>query len=296
VRTYPSAEAFKQALEDRVRAAAAARSMDMARYRQLVVFDRFLARVFDEFGEKVCLKGGVALEVRLERARMTRDVDLRIDGDPAAVLDRLRQAGRLDLGDFLRFRVEVDAEHAAIAGNGVVYECQRFRVEATLAGKLYGDPFGVDVAFGDAIYGEPEAVEGDDFLSFIGVPRTMLRIYPRETHLAEKLHAYTLPRQRENSRVKDLVDIALLAESGGFDASSAYDAIHQTFQFRATHAVPQHLPLPPASWAPVFVTMSAVNGLRWPDLNTLVAEVGPFVNPILHGDRGRWDASAWGWR
>jgi hypothetical protein len=36
------------------------------------------------------------------------------------------------------------------------------------------------------------------------VPATRLRLYPRETHVAEKLHAYTLPRRRENSRVRDL--------------------------------------------------------------------------------------------
>jgi hypothetical protein len=37
---------------------------------------------------------------------------------------------------------------------------------------------------------------------------------------AEKLHAYTLPRQgRPNARVKDLVDLVLLSVSGTLDAA-----------------------------------------------------------------------------
>ena len=39
----------------------------------------------------------------------------------------------------------------------------------------------------------------------------------REQQFAEKLHAYTLPRNSANSRVKDLVDMALLIGSGGLD-------------------------------------------------------------------------------
>jgi hypothetical protein len=39
----------------------------------------------------------------------------------------------------------------------------------------------------------------------------------REQQFAEKIHAYTLPRNAANSRVKDLVDLALLIGSGGLD-------------------------------------------------------------------------------
>jgi len=51
---------------------------DFNRRRQLLVFDRFLARIVDLFGDAMTLKGGVAMELRLERARATRDVDLRM--------------------------------------------------------------------------------------------------------------------------------------------------------------------------------------------------------------------------
>ena len=50
IHAYSSPEAFKQALEQRLRTSA--RSGDeFARKRQLLVFDRFLARVFDVLGD-----------------------------------------------------------------------------------------------------------------------------------------------------------------------------------------------------------------------------------------------------
>jgi hypothetical protein len=45
-----------------------------------LVFDRFLARVVAVLGDAVLLKGGLVLELRLERARTTKDIDLRVTG------------------------------------------------------------------------------------------------------------------------------------------------------------------------------------------------------------------------
>ena len=83
------------------------------------------------------------------------------------------------------------------------YEGLRFRADCKIAGKVYGQPFGVDVAFGDPILGEPDVMVADDVLAFAGIAPPTLRLYPIETHIAEKLHAYTMPRTRPNSRVKD---------------------------------------------------------------------------------------------
>lgn len=54
------------------------------------------------------LKGGLALELRFANARSTKGVDLRMVGDPDAVLSRLREAAALNLGDHLTFTVEPD--------------------------------------------------------------------------------------------------------------------------------------------------------------------------------------------
>ena len=80
VKQYKSPEAYKQALEERIRMAGRARSMDMRRVRQILLFDRFLTRIFLEFGDRAIVKGGVVVELRLDRARTTRDVDLRLVG------------------------------------------------------------------------------------------------------------------------------------------------------------------------------------------------------------------------
>ena len=93
----------------------------------------------------------------------------------------------------------------------MIYDGLRFQATCTMAGKPYGQPFGVDVGFSDPILGAPDVVTAEDRLGFAGITPPTLRLYPIETHIAEKLHAYTLPRARPNSRLKDLPDLALLA-------------------------------------------------------------------------------------
>jgi hypothetical protein len=82
-------------------------------------------------------------------------VDVRLTGDPAGLLDRLQQAGRRDLGDFLFLLVQPDPDTPVIEGDGMVYGGHRFRVEARLAGRLYGAPFGFGVGFGDPLATAP---------------------------------------------------------------------------------------------------------------------------------------------
>lgn len=72
---YATPAAFKQALEQRLRNNSAS-GVDLARRRQLVVFERLLARVHIAADDTVILKGGLVLELRLQRARTTKDVDL----------------------------------------------------------------------------------------------------------------------------------------------------------------------------------------------------------------------------
>ena len=76
VRTYSSPQAFKEAVEQRLRSASK-NGVDFARRRQLLVFDRFLARIVAVLRDAVLLKGGLVLELRLDRARTTKDIDLR---------------------------------------------------------------------------------------------------------------------------------------------------------------------------------------------------------------------------
>lgn len=294
VRSYSSPPAFKQALEQRLKAASQG-GVDFARRRQLVVFDRFLARISAVFGDTVMLKGGLVLELRLERARTTKDVDLRLVGSSDAVLANLQEAGRRDLGDFMTFEVGHDTEHPTIQNDGMQYEGQRFRAECRLAGKLYGQRFGVDVAFGDPIFGEADIVTADHVLEFAGIAPPVLRLYPIETHIAEKLHAYTMPRARMNTRVKDLPDIALLATIQSLQAEQLRQALEQTFNHRATHPLPTALPDPPTSWLTPYLQMVRENGLVWTTLAQLTAAASGFLNPVLAGRGGLWNPTRWSW-
>ena len=213
-RRYETPAAFKAALEERLRRHGIAQ---LTRRRQLAIFDRFLARIAAVLGDAATLKGGLVLELRLERARTTKDVDLRVMGSPDRIATRLQAIGKLDLGDFMTFEVVPHADHPTIQSDGLPYDGVRFRAACHLAQKIYGDPFGVDVVFGEPMFGEADVIVADDVLGFAGVPPPQIRVYPVETHLAEKLHAYTLPRDgATNSRVNDLVDLVWLSgDTGG---------------------------------------------------------------------------------
>lgn len=292
---YRTAAAFKQALEQRLRTTSAS-GVDFARRRQLVVFDRFLARITEELGESVTLKGGLAVELRIARARTTIDVDLRVMGPSDDILDRLRSAAARDLGDFMVFSVRPDERHPEILNDGMRYEGLRFRAECTIAGKIYGRPFGVDVAFGDPILGSPELMVAEDTLAFAGIAPPALRVVPVETHIAEKLHAYTMPRSRPNSRVKDLPDIALIASAGPVEARRLRAAIAQTFGFRATHDVAPQLPPPPETWTAPYAALAREDELRWSTLLEAFEAARAFLDPVLSGlDDATWDPASWNW-
>jgi hypothetical protein len=294
-RKYASPEAFKQALEQRLRAVTKT-GADFARKRQLLVFDRFLARIARVLGDTATLKGGLVLELRVDRARTTRDVDLRFTGPAEGVLERLQEAARLDLGDFFSFEVGPNDDHPEIQGEGMIYEGRRFEATCRMAGKLYGQPFGVDVGFGDPIIGPPEVVIADDTLGFAGIDPPTLRLYPIETHIAEKLHAYTLPRKRPNSRVKDLPDLALLATVRPLDAGRVRAALEQTFGFRKTQDLPLTLPEPPATWSAPYAAMAGEDQLRWRTLVDVTAAARAFLDPILAGrNDGTWKPDRWNW-
>ncbi len=193
MRRYPSPEAFRQALEMRLRAASGG-GASFIRRRQFLIFDRLLARLGRIRKDAVVLKGGVALELRLTRARATKDVDLRYFGPRESLLEDFQRAARLDLGDWMHFEIIRDPEWLEPADEFARFEGVRLSAECRIAGRLIGQRFGVDVAFDDPIFGEPLRIQPDNPLEFAGIRAPNILLYPIESHIAEKLHAYTLPR------------------------------------------------------------------------------------------------------
>lgn len=294
-RAYSSPERFKTALLDRLKHRARELGVAPERLQVRLVLDRFLARVTRAFGDAVVLKGGLALELRLDRARATKDVDLRIGGDPADTLERLQKAGHLDLQDFMQFEVRADPHHPEITNPGVEYGGLRFEAKCLIAGKPFGGHFGVDVVFGATMVGTPERIRGPDTLDFVGVPPPEVLVYPLVTHIAEKLHAYTFPRT-DNTRVKDLPDLALLGTTSTIAVEELRGAIRQIFEARATHPVPSAFPGPPGTWAESYAAMATTYALSWPTLSVVTTAARAFLQPILDGTAAHhWSPAAWRW-
>jgi Nucleotidyl transferase AbiEii toxin, Type IV TA system len=103
---------------------------------------------------------------------------------------------------------------------------------------------------------------------------------PREQQFAEKIHAYTLPRNNANSRVKDLVDLTLLIGSSGLDKQRILDALRLTFERRGTHDLPADLLPPPADWQIPFQALAEECGLST-DITVVFASVQEFLEDVL---------------
>ncbi|MFU8807085.1 MAG: nucleotidyl transferase AbiEii/AbiGii toxin family protein [Bradymonadaceae bacterium] len=211
-KVYANPEAFAQALKARVKSHARDTNVGFNRALQIVLFERFLERVYSVLGDAAILKGGLAMELRLTRARTTIDIDMRVEGDLDEIIELLhREVGR-QKDDYLTFSFIGAEDFQEMLGAQVVYGGRRLRVQAELAGRRFGSIFKLDLSLSDKLVLPPDIVEGSDLLGFIDVKPVWHRVYPIEAHLAEKLHAMTMAYDGAPSgRVKDLVDTGLLA-------------------------------------------------------------------------------------
>jgi hypothetical protein len=200
--------------------------------------ERFLYRLSrSRHAEHFVLKGALLLLAWLgETLRPTRDADLLGFGELTD--DELLAIFR----DVCGIPVEPDAtsfdaesvEVAAIR-EGDAYGGRRI----TLRGRIGTARVSVrvDVGFGDAMTPAPKWL---DYPSLLGYPSPRLRAYPRETVLAEKLHAMVLLGLR-NSRMKDYFDVLALLREGKHDEALLARAITATFERRRT-ALPDGVP------------------------------------------------------
>ena len=294
MKSFQTPLAFKASLEQRLRTRSQKTGTDLHRLRQLVIYERFLTRVFQIFGDDAVLKGGVVLELRLESARATKDIDLNLRGQPESILERLREAGRLDLNDFLSFEITLDEKSPDIQAEGLRYGGIRFKSQAFLAGKVYGSRYGVDVALAD-FNSQAETIRSPSFLEFADVEPSVFRVYPVELHIAEKFHAYTLPRTTPNSRVKDLPDIALLATLRELELTKVRDAIRLTFSKRKTHPLPDAFAGPPDFWESPYARLASSNRLPWKNLEDVWTAGKVFLEPALSDGEAIWNPEEWAW-
>lgn len=292
---YRSAPAFRAALEARLQAQAQSTGRSLQRLRKMVAFDRLLARLLVVAPDRWVLKGALALDFRLgSRTRSTKDMDLvRLDSADAATADMLA-AQLCDLGDYFVFTVNrTDRLDALTEGSAV-----RYHIRAQLAGRLFEETI-VDIGLGDPLGWAPEPLTGPDLLAFAGIAPIQVPVLPLEQHVAEKLHAYTRGYGGGtiiSTRVKDLIDLALIGELASFDAARLRAAVTGVFAGRGRQSLPAAVPSPPETWRVPYRKLAEPVGLD-PDLETGHARVATFLDPVLAAAsfEARWDHELQHW-
>jgi len=210
------------------------------------------------------------------------DIDLTVQRIPASagddqsqiVRDMLQTAADVPLGDWFEFTFGPPVMDLTAAPYGGA----RYPVEARMDELIFAR-FHLDAGIGDVVSAPLETIVCRDWLGFAGIQPSQVRMIAREQQFAEKLHAYTLPRSSANSRVKDLVDMALLIKSGGLDGRRVADALHLTFERRATHDLPTSLIPPPEEWRIPFQALAEECRLAG-DLAAVFAEVQEFLDEV----------------
>jgi hypothetical protein len=280
---FTNAIDFRKSLESRLQNEAKKQGLDLQRVRRQVAFDRLLARFFFTPNPPFFLKGGYAMELRLSYARTTKDLDLtylqKIRNDNGSksdlVLHELQKLASIDLGDFFTYTLgesQLDLDNAPYGG-------ARYPISTFIGNNLFVR-FHLDVG-NDFLISKTENMKTYDWLSFYQIPPPIVQMISLEQQIAEKIHAYTLPRGNKlNSRVKDLIDILLLLKMKKLDRSALVLVLQQVFKKRNIHAVPLQLLPPPAEWTKPYAALATECGLG-KDIMTAFQEVSEIYSNIV---------------
>lgn len=273
-------------LSHRLRNVAAQEGVPPQRVRNRYVFQRVLARLARD--PRWVLKGGFSLELRLGlAARTTKDLDLLLTdvaGLTAADLqDLLDEALDVDLGDECTFRIRPPRQ---VRAEDEMPSTWRVFVEVFVA----RGPF--ETVTVDVVTRAEEPAEGVDSVAVrpvLGGEAFAVRSVDLPRHAAEKVHAYAriYAHERPSSRVKDLVDLALLVEQGLLTPMSFARAVQAVFAERDAAAPPRDLPEPPGDWRVPFASMAAEIGLSETTLNAAAALVRRFYVSALNDEELR---------
>jgi predicted nucleotidyltransferase component of viral defense system len=235
--------------------------------------------------KRFVLKGAAMFVLWLGRVhRPTRDLDL-------------LGSGRID-ADVLR-TIFTDICNVSVEPDGLIFDAASITVAEIREGQIYQGlrvkvhgklgtakiSMQVDVGLGDAITPEPQEADYPTLLD-MSVPR--LKVYPRETTIAEKCDAI-MDLGLKNTRLKDYYDICTLCQCFEFDGVVLSTAIRATLGRRG-RTVPEELPsgltdefaLDPnkvRQWA------AFLGNHRSPevpaDLPKVVGKVRDFIQPML---------------
>ena len=250
--------------------------VSLDRLRRRVLFERVVARLEVAEPGRWVLKGGMALEVRLrDDARLTKDVDLGLRAeieDADDVQERVVAALVLDRdGDGFEFTV---SPPQVLSADGAGHVTWRVRVASSLAGKFFG---GIQLDISPRAYEllATERLTLPSLLDFAGIPETEVEVVDVNRHAAEKLHAMLRDfGERENTRVRDLVDLVLLIEHELLTVAIVATSVRQVWAERDRISPPAVLPALPESWPARYERLAAEHHVEPPTFPAAEALVG----------------------
>lgn len=195
-------------------------------------FDRFLSRIFaDQEDSEWLLKGGTGLLARVPQARATKDVDVATTniGSIDEAVEALQQCVDRDLGDHLRFELTSQTE-TGLADNQPGVQTRRLTFtcyDAQTQRAVSKVP--VDLVLAHPPVGK---VEVRNPANRIDLPRQLpaypYRLFPIADQIADKVCATVstnYPGGRHSSRVKDLLDLVVIARTQRLDLDDLRSAI-----------------------------------------------------------------------
>jgi Nucleotidyl transferase AbiEii toxin, Type IV TA system len=192
----------------------------------------------------------MALEVRLsDRARLTKDIDLGLRetvGDQGELHERLVEALQADpYDDWFVLTVE---PLNRLMEDGAGQATWRTTVDARLAGKTFGR-VKLDISPRSHELDATDKVALPNSLSFAGISIPTIEVIDIQRHAAEKLHGMHRDfGDRDNSRVRDLVDLVILHENGLLEAARLAEVVREVWRERDGFPPPTELPSYPSSW------------------------------------------------
>ena len=173
----------------------------------------------------------------------------------------------------------------------------RFGAQGLIEGRRF-ETFHIDIGWGDPMVEPAEILIMPALLAFAHIPPNQMPCFPLTQQVAEKVHAYTRPHPSgEGSRVKDLVDILLIAGLKQMDGWALGCALRATFDARRTHSLPLRVPDPPSAWSAPFRRLAEETGLGCQTLTEAREAMRRFLVPVLQPDlAGTWDPQTWSWQ
>ena len=201
---------------------------------QYYAMERFLYRLSQsEYVDRFILKGALLFRVwMVPDSRATRDMDF------LAYVDNSVDS----LITITRNIIAVEVVEDGLVFDPVSVEAQRIKEDADYEGVrihfngLLGNArvrMQIDIGFGDVVH--PAATE-DEYPTLLDYPAPVLRLYPPETVLAEKIEAM-LHLGVLNSRMKDFYDVWSLSRQQSFDGATLSEALKKTLNNRSTSVV-----------------------------------------------------------